>query len=59
MQKPAGSLITSDLRRLSDSLKEYCTKYKAAAKQTKQLSKEIPYLNATYTRPTRNGVTDT
>ena len=36
---------------LGNSLKEYYTKYKAAAKQIKQLSKEIPYLNITYTRP--------
>ena len=36
---------------LGDSLKEYYTKYKTTAKQIKQLSKEIPYLNITYTRP--------
>ena len=36
---------------LGDSLKKYYTKYKAAAKQTRQLSKEIPCLNITYTRP--------
>ena len=36
---------------LGNSLEEYYTKYKAAAKQTKQLSKEIPYLNMTCTRP--------
>ena len=44
---------------LGDSLEEYCTKYKAAAEQTKQLSEEIPCSNTTCTRPTRNGVTDT
>ena len=44
---------------LGDSLKEYYTKYKATTKQTRQLSKEIPYLNVTCTRPIRNGVTDT
>jgi len=44
---------------LGNSLKEYCTKYKAATKETKQLSKEIPCLNITCTRPTRNRVTDT
>jgi hypothetical protein len=44
---------------LDNFFKEYCTKYKAAAEQTKQLSEEIPCSNTTCTRPTRNGVTDT
>jgi gag-polypeptide of LTR copia-type len=43
----------------SDSLEEYCTKYKAAAEQTKQLSEEIGCTNPTCSRPKRNGVTDT
>ena len=44
---------------LGNFLKEYYTKYKAAAKEIRQLSKEIPYLNITYTRPIRNGIMDT
>ena len=44
---------------LSDFFKKYCTKYKAAAEETKQLSEEIFCLNMTCTRPTQNGVMDT
>ena len=44
---------------LGNSLKEYCTKYKATAERMKQLSEEIPCSNATCTRPTQNRITDT
>jgi len=36
---------------LGNSFEEYYIKYKAAAKQIKQLFKEILCLNITYTRP--------